>query len=134
MKGYNRTSFEAVHQSGRQVTSIRLNPLRVAAVDAETGATDNEELPAALRLLTKDTAITASPIPWTTSGYYLSERPSFTFDPALPAMPTMYRRPAACSSSRALKQTTDLRKDIRVLDLCAAPGGKSFPVAIAHYR
>ncbi|MDF2192486.1 RNA methyltransferase [Paraflavitalea sp. CAU 1676] len=125
VKGYNRTSFEAVHQSGKQVTSIRLNPLRVAAVDAEAGATDNEELPAALRLLLKDTAITASSIPWTTSGYYLSERPSFTFDPALHGGAYYVQEASSMFLEQALKQTTDLRKDIRVLDLCAAPGGKS---------
>ena len=39
--------------------------------------------------------------------------------------PIMCRRHPACFWSRALKQVVDLSASLRVLDLCAAPGGKS---------
>ena len=40
-------------------------------------------------------------------------------------VPIMYRKPAPCFWKKLLKQTVDLSKPIKILDLCAAPGGKS---------
>jgi 16S rRNA C967 or C1407 C5-methylase (RsmB/RsmF family)/NOL1/NOP2/fmu family ribosome biogenesis protein len=104
IKGYNREAFINVHNSGEQVTSIRLNPLR------------STHSPLATHHL---------PIPWTSHGYYLPTRPSFTFDPAFHGGLYYVQEASSMFLEQALKQTTDLTKNIRVLDLCAAPGGKS---------
>ena len=64
-------------------------------------------------------------IPWSTYGYYLSHRPSFTFDPLFHAGVYYVQEASSMFLEQILKQTTDLSKPLRVLDLCAAPGGKS---------
>jgi 16S rRNA C967 or C1407 C5-methylase (RsmB/RsmF family)/NOL1/NOP2/fmu family ribosome biogenesis protein len=67
--------------------------------------------------------VTDKPVPWCSSGYYLKERPSFTFDPLFHAG-TYYVQEA---SSMFLEQVikTHVTTPVRCLDLCAAPGGKS---------
>jgi len=62
---------------------------------------------------------------WTEFGYYLGERPSFTFDPLFHAGTYYVQEGSSMFIEQALKQTVDLSKPLRVLDLCAAPGGKS---------
>jgi 16S rRNA C967 or C1407 C5-methylase (RsmB/RsmF family)/NOL1/NOP2/fmu family ribosome biogenesis protein len=64
-------------------------------------------------------------IPWTDFGYYLPERPIFTLDPALHAGKYYVQEPSSMFLETVLKQSVDLAKPLRVLDLCAAPGGKS---------
>lgn len=62
-------------------------------------------------------------IPWASNAYYLDRRPSFTLDPLLHQ--GMYYVQEA--SSMFLEQAFRLCADrpVTVLDLCAAPGGKS---------
>jgi 16S rRNA C967 or C1407 C5-methylase (RsmB/RsmF family)/NOL1/NOP2/fmu family ribosome biogenesis protein len=64
-------------------------------------------------------------IPWSEDGYYLQERPSFTHDPKFHA--GFYYVQEASSQFLAHVAKTVFPKDqpLRVLDLCAAPGGKS---------
>ncbi|MES1217214.1 MAG: Fmu (Sun) domain protein, partial [Bacteroidota bacterium] len=64
-------------------------------------------------------------IPWTEYGYYLKERPSFTFDPLFHSGSYYVQEASSMFLEQALKQTVDLSKPLKVLDLCAAPGGKS---------
>ncbi|MBS1617818.1 MAG: methyltransferase domain-containing protein [Bacteroidetes bacterium] len=64
-------------------------------------------------------------IPWATAGYYLSSRPSFTFDPLFHAGAYYVQESSSMFLEQALKATGLLDKPIRVLDMCAAPGGKS---------
>lgn len=123
IKGYDRETFEAVHQSGEQVTSIRFNPPRLSALDSKEGIAGNQELSNATNPL--PIADCRLPVPWTSHGFYLAERPSFTFDPAFHGGLYYVQEASSMFLEQALKQTTDLSKDIRVLDLCAAPGGKS---------
>lgn len=106
LKGYNRKSFEAIHNSGEQVTSIRLNPLKPVV-----------QIP--------DFLIGGSKIGWCASGYYLDIRPSFTFDPLFHAGCYYVQEASSMFLEQAVKQTVDLSKPLKVLDLCAAPGGKS---------
>lgn len=113
IKGYDRQAFADVHASGQQVTSIRFNPLR----------TGGRQLVADGESLTIHDS--RSPIPWASNAYYLPERPSFTFDPAFHGGLYYVQEASSMFLEQALKQTTDLTKDIKVLDLCAAPGGKS---------
>jgi NOL1/NOP2/sun family putative RNA methylase len=64
-------------------------------------------------------------IPWTDFGFYLPSRPSFTLDPALHAGAYYVQEASSMFLEQALKQSTELDQPLRVLDLCAAPGGKS---------
>ena len=63
------------------------------------------------------------PVPWASDGYYLPERPLFTFDPLLHAGCYYVQEASSMFVEQAVKQhLTDARA---ALDLCAAPGGKS---------
>lgn len=66
-----------------------------------------------------------SAIPWTAYGHYLKERPSFTFDPYFHAGHYYVQEASSMFLEEVLKQCVDLTEAHRVLDLCAAPGGKS---------
>lgn len=65
------------------------------------------------------------PIPWTASGFYLAERPSFTLDPAFHAGSYYVQEASSMFLEQAFRQSVDQAKPLHVLDLCAAPGGKS---------
>lgn len=64
-------------------------------------------------------------VPWTKNGFYLRERPSFTADPLFHAGVYYVQEASSMFLEEALQQTIDLSQSIKVLDLCAAPGGKS---------
>ncbi len=114
--GFNRDAFVAVHESGNQVTSIRINPAKT-----ERAGTLFEYLRA------KDSAdpVSTAPIPWSRFGYYLSGRPSFTFDPLFHAGTYYVQEASSMFLEQAFQQVTDVAKPLKVLDLCGAPGGKS---------
>lgn len=71
------------------------------------------------------------PVPWCVGGYYLPERPSFTLDPLFQAGAYYVQEASSMLLHEALKQTVKLNRPLRVLDLCAAPGGKSTLLASA---
>jgi 16S rRNA C967 or C1407 C5-methylase (RsmB/RsmF family)/NOL1/NOP2/fmu family ribosome biogenesis protein len=102
VNGFDENAFVKVHESGEQVTSIRVNPFKKFEI-----------------LNFK------SQIPWTESGYYLETRPSFTFDPLFHAGCYYVQEASSMFLEQVLKQTVDLSQPLRVLDLSAAPGGKS---------
>ncbi|MBX2895898.1 MAG: rRNA methyltransferase [Cyclobacteriaceae bacterium] len=64
-------------------------------------------------------------VPWSDFGFYLQERPVFTLDPIFHAGAYYVQEASSLFLEQALKQTVDLTQPLRVLDLCAAPGGKS---------
>ena len=70
---------------------------------------------------------TASPdyehVPWATDGYYLAERPAFTFDPMFHAGGYYVQEASSMFVEQAIRQ--HLGQARVALDLCAAPGGKS---------
>jgi 16S rRNA C967 or C1407 C5-methylase (RsmB/RsmF family)/NOL1/NOP2/fmu family ribosome biogenesis protein len=101
--GFNREAFEKVHESGEQVTSIRLNPLKPII-----------HSPWVMGL-----------IPWCPYGRYLSTRPSFTLDPLLHAGAYYVQEASSMFLWHALKEVTGCDTHKKVLDLCAAPGGKT---------
>lgn len=111
VKGFDKEAFEKVHQSGKQVTSIRVNP--------------NKPVNQFPNFHPKEVERFLSPIPWTRYGFYLAERPSFTFDPLFHAGCYYVQEASSMFLEHALTQTTDLSKPLKVLDLSAAPGGKS---------
>ena len=67
----------------------------------------------------------ASPIPWAQHGKYLKERPVYTLDPALHAGAYYVQEPSSMFLEQAVIHSLDLGQPLTVLDLCAAPGGKS---------
>ena len=83
------------------VTSIRLN----TKLDVLTFDCDTDE------------------VPWHIDGYYLSERPQFTLDPLFHAGCYYVQEASSMFIQQALEQYVDTSSV--VLDLCAAPGGKS---------
>ena len=105
IEGFDKESFLKVHESGEQVTSIRINPNKISSPDSIFP--------------------TPEKIPWTQYGYYLKQRPSFTFDPLFHAGCYYVQEASSMFLEQALQQLVDLSKPVRVLDLCAAPGGKS---------
>jgi len=114
--GFNKKAFEEVHASGAQITSIRINPLKMSIVNSEWSVEPDIH----------DSRFTIhSPVPWSSFGYYLSQRPSFTFDPLFHAGCYYVQEASSMFLEQALKQSADLSKSLIVLDLCAAPGGKS---------
>lgn len=64
-----------------------------------------------------------SPIPWTTQGFFLEERPSFTLDPAIHAG-AYYVQEASSMFIEQILNSLRVPKGL-FLDLSAAPGGKS---------
>ena len=105
IKGFDRESFEAVHQTGEQITSIRLHPQKKANVQPD---------------------LLDERVPWSKNGYYLKERPSFTLDPLFHAGAYYVQEASSMFLEHALQSRIQgTGKGLRILDLCAAPGGKS---------
>ena len=108
----------------------------VATLTAELGAEECQALCAALDTpatiairLHPDKASTAAagarPIAWSDGGYYLDERPSFTTDPAFHAGAYYVQEPSSQFVGYLLRPIVERTPRLRLLDLCAAPGGKS---------
>lgn len=111
VEGFDEASFKAVHESGEQVTSIRINPKKITPEQlSQSLSTVNCQL---------------SPIPWCPHGFYLSERPSFTLDPLFHGGAYYVQEASSMFLWHVLQSVIDQEKHKLVLDLCAAPGGKS---------
>lgn len=97
--GFNRL-MEGLGQEA--MVSVRLNPTKVLPQE-----------------LIERTAL----VPWCKYGRYLERRPTFTFDPLFHAGAYYVQE----ASSMFLEQAVNryVRGPVTVLDLCAAPGGKS---------
>lgn len=66
-----------------------------------------------------------SVVPWARYGQYLTERPSFTLDPTFHAGAYYVQEASSMLVGMAAEQLLPNDRPWRVLDLCAAPGGKS---------
>ena len=64
-------------------------------------------------------------VPWCRDGWYLSSRPSFITDPAWHAGLYYVQEASSMFLEQAFRQHVSLSSPLRVLDACAAPGGKS---------
>lgn len=64
-------------------------------------------------------------VPWTSSGYYLKERPSFTLDPGIHGGAYYVQEASSMFVEFALRQLLTDQQGLYGLDLCAAPGGKA---------
>lgn len=85
--------------------SIRLNPFKAQSLDVTEGLYD-------------------CTVPWCSlTGRYLRERPNFTFDPLMHAGLYYVQEAASMIVDHIVR--TFIKEPVRMLDLCAAPGGKS---------
>lgn len=105
LPGFNKEAFVQIHADAGSLTSIRINPLKCS--------TAPDSLPVAEK------------VPWSEFGYYLEKRPSFTFDPFFHAGTYYVQEASSMFLEQAMRQSLDLSKPLRVLDISAAPGGKS---------
>jgi NOL1/NOP2/sun family putative RNA methylase len=94
--------FISSHENGEQLTSVRINAFKPS-----------------------DLFNSKEQVPWCENGRYLKERPSFTADPLFHAGCYYVQEASSMFLEQVLKHSADLSKNLRVLDLCAAPGGKS---------
>ena len=69
-------------------------------------------------------------VPWCQYGYYLKHRPNFTFDPLFHAGLYYVQEASSMFHEHVIQQLIHEigNYDLRVLDLCAAPGGKSIAI------
>lgn len=85
-----------------------------------------EEPPASVRMNPRKCGLSpegASPVPWCRDGFYLSARPAFTFDPLFHAGCYYVQEASSMILDQVLRQY--VTSPSIMLDLCAAPGGKS---------
>ena len=100
--------------------SVRLNPAKCAGA-AEPGAVqDGLPVPEAAGL---PALAIAGRVPWSRDGRYLAVRPSFTLDPDFHA--GAYYVQEASSQFVGHLLAAVRTEGARILDLCAAPGGKT---------
>jgi len=92
--------FDSLNQS--PPTSIRINLFKPIT------KFDNEE-----------------PTVWCSNGRYLAERPSFTFDPLFHAGCYYVQEASSMFVEQIWRLINPDNRTVRVLDMCAAPGGKS---------
>lgn len=117
--GFEETSFREVHRSGEQVTSLRYNPAKLS--DKNFNRFTGEE---SAQDLIQHSFL--QPIPWCPDGYYLASRPSFTLDPLLHGGVYYVQEASSMFLWEILRQLFGEESGrVKVLDLCAAPGGKS---------
>jgi 16S rRNA C967 or C1407 C5-methylase (RsmB/RsmF family)/NOL1/NOP2/fmu family ribosome biogenesis protein len=83
-------------------TSVRINPRKISA---KFGSEEH--------------------VPWTKYGYYLQNRPSFTLDPLFHAGTYYVQEASSMFIEEIWNQINPGDIKLRVLDMCAAPGGKS---------
>jgi len=101
--GFDRAAFVAAHKQ-ESITSVRYNPDKISLYKG---------------------VLPADKIGWNPYGYYLSERPSFTHDPLFHAGLYYVQEAGSQFLWEVLSQNADKTAAAKVLDLCAAPGGKA---------
>jgi 16S rRNA C967 or C1407 C5-methylase (RsmB/RsmF family)/NOL1/NOP2/fmu family ribosome biogenesis protein len=79
----------------------------------------------------KAMAADSEAVKWCESGEYLSERPVFTLDASFHGGAYYVQEASSMLIDAAVRQVVDCSEPIRVLDLCAAPGGKTTLLASA---
>ena len=93
------------------------------------------ESPTSIRLnpsKSTPTGTIGDPVLWARHGFYLSSRPTFTFDPRLHAGAYYVQEAASMFLNRVIRQY--VHEPVRYLDLCAAPGMfRKDPAAITEW-
>ena len=103
LEHFNEKAFVEAHSEENKITSIRFNPFKKTELDFTLN----------------------NKVPWSENGFYINDRPSFTLDPLFHAGCYYVQEPGSMFIEFALKQTVDFNNPLKILDACAAPGGKS---------
>ncbi len=101
LSGFNRAEFLQAHEEAPPIC-VRLNPAKPSTAFAG-----------------------AERIAWNADGLYLAQRPVFTLDPLLHAGAYYVQEASSQILDHVVRTLLPDRAGLRVLDLCAAPGGKS---------
>ena len=108
-------------------TSIRLNPQTLG-----DGSFLFENDSASKVQTKKNRPLVFEEVPWCKEGYYLEGRPQFTFDPLFHAGCYYVQEAASMFITHVLRHTLQFsplagesERGVTMLDMCAAPGGKS---------
>lgn len=91
----------AALDDGEQPVSIRFNPYKIGSKP------EGEQ------------------VPWCRYGYYLNERPLFTLDPLFHGGTYYVQEAGSMFVETVFRQIFEPDAGLRILDLCAAPGGKT---------
>lgn len=105
IRSFDEEAFVAAHQQAA-VTSVRLHPAKQSKAFVQDAN-----------------------VPWCGEGRYLPERPVFTLDPLYHAGAYYVQEASSMFLDHVLRSTVKEKDNLRVLDLCAAPGGKSTLIA-----
>ena len=103
LPGFDATAFVEAHREENRITSLRLNPFKPVDLDFDLGQA----------------------VPWCSAGRFLDARPYFTHDPLFHAGCYYVQEAGSMFIDYVLRQCVDFSKPLKVLDACAAPGGKS---------
>lgn len=113
LPGFNLESFVQMHQKPAEFTSIRLNQFKP------------------FELSMHPFMQTMSQVAWCDQGAYIQDRPSFVLDPLWHAGAYYVQEASSMFLHTVIHQLADPKKYYKVLDLCAAPGGKTTLLANA---
>ncbi len=137
--------MNANKRESAESTPLASPPVLPAAFAEQMQAQLGAEFPAFLTALAQPTPVSIRlnprkkgydttdlvPVPWCADSFYLPERPSFTLDPLFQAGAYYVQEASSMLLGEALRQSVNLSRPLKVLDLCAAPGGKSTLLASA---
>jgi 16S rRNA C967 or C1407 C5-methylase (RsmB/RsmF family)/NOL1/NOP2/fmu family ribosome biogenesis protein len=113
LPGFDETAFVKTHQVPADFTAVRLNQFKPFDLAAHPF----------MQAMT--------PVDWCQEGYYLTSRPSFVLDPLWHAGAYYVQEASSMFLHAIISQLADTEKYYKVLDLCAAPGGKT--TLLANY-
>lgn len=108
IKGFHKETFIEAHEQHVPITSIRYNPFKKKYL---------QHIPFQDNILQK--------VSWAKDAWYLKERPSYTLDPCLHAGAYYVQEASSMFIEQILQQTILHPQHEMVLDICAAPGGKT---------
>ena len=113
LPGFDKAAFVETHQVPADFTAVRMNQYKQF---------DHAAHPF---------MHAKTPVDWCTEGFYLNGRPSFVVDPLWHAGAYYVQEASSMFLHTIIRQLADPEKYYKVLDLCAAPGGKT--TLLANY-
>jgi NOL1/NOP2/sun family putative RNA methylase len=111
--GFNEATFLQAHLQEKQLVSIRVNENKV------------QDISEWINHFEKQNQTLTTKVDWCQCGFYLSHRPFFTHNPLLHAGAFYVQEASSMFLWQILHQIIGEQTNKVVLDLCAAPGGKS---------
>ena len=115
LPGFDKDAFVKVHEQKESITSLRINASKTF-LEHPSSFFDN-----------------TTPIAWCDTGFYLQERPMFVLDPLWHAGAYYVQEASSMFLQQVLQQIAPNPSPMQVLDICAAPGGKSTLLA-NHFK